>query len=165
MTEKELELDKYPQALQPSFWIVVAAAGITGIGNVEFYQSRVVAYTRKEATQTVLKQLMSEAPELYERGRSIGGWTITHVDGMSATELEKMFRDRGDLERKLDAERVHLQQNTLLQTIIQTRNVNLFHQAIREGRISHYERAYLHDMLTRGEDLDIPESLRSPMQL
>lgn len=167
MTEnkKDIELDKYPQALQPSFWIVVVAAGGDGLANIEFYQSRVIAYTKQEATKAVLKQLASEAPQLYEQGRAHGGWRITHVDGISAEELEKMFKDRCDLERKLDEERVHLEQNTLLQRIIQTRDINLFHQAIRDGRINNYERAYLHDKLTQGEDLDVPELIKSPITL
>lgn len=135
------------------------------MANIEFYQSRVIAYTKQEATKAVLKQLASEAPELYESGRQQGGWRITHVDGISASDIEKMFKERCDLERKIDEERVHLQQNTLLNRIIQTRDVNLFHQAIREGRISHYERAYLHDKLTQGENMDVPEMIQSPIRL
>lgn len=161
----DLELDKHPQALQLSFWIVVVSAGGTQHANIEFYQSRVVAYTKKEAIDAVLKQLAAEAPQLYQHGRDLGGWRVTHVDGIPATELERMFKQRADLERKLEAERLHLEQNTLLRQIIESRDVNLFHQAIREGRINNYERLYLHEKLTAGIDTNVPESLRSPIQL
>lgn len=146
-----MELDKYPQALTPSFFIVVVAAGGVGGANIDFYQSRVVAYTKKEATEAVIKQLQSENPELYERGQRLGGWRVTHIEGIGADKLEELFRERADQERQLDAQRVHMQQNSLLNQILRERDIHLLHQAIREGRISNYERLYLHDMLTKGE--------------
>lgn len=150
-----INLDKYPQPLAPSLYIIVVASGGVGNANVEFYQSRVVAYRKDEAIQSVMKQLASEQPDLYERGKINGGWRATHVECISADDLERMFTERTDQERMLDMELIRLQQNSLLRQIVDNRDIPLMHQAIREGRISNYERLYLHDMLTKGENVQI----------
>jgi len=159
-----LDLDRYPTPLELSLWIVVVAAGGTGAAHIEFYQSRVVAYTKQEAIAAVLKQMASETPQLYAKGAAMGGWRVTHIDGMSAEQLTNAFKDRADLERKLESERVHLEQNNLIRQILDTKDVAIFHQAIREGRLSNYERLYIHDKLTTGIDTNIPENLVSPIQ-
>lgn len=170
-----LKLDKTPQPLQPSFWIVVLSAGdrsILGslnqpvVANVEFYQTRLVAYTRKEAIDGALKQLGAEAPKLYEHGNTIGGWSAVHVEGISATALEKMFKERGELERATQADAIKAEHNALLQEIISKKDVKLFHQALRDGRINVFERNYVHDQLTKDVDLELKDgSIISPMQL
>lgn len=145
-------LDKYPQALEPSLYIVVVAAGGAGAAHVEYYQSRIVAYTRDEAIQAVMRQMASEDTELHQRGIAMGGWRATHVEGMRAAELETMFTERADMERNKDRERIRMQQNSLLRQILENKDTTLLHQAIREGRISNYERLYLHELLTKDID-------------
>lgn len=160
-----LNLDKYPQPLELSLWVIVLAAGGTGVANIEFYQTKAVDYTRQAAIEAALKQLASEMPELYQRGQALGGWRATHVDGLSVTYLEGIFTDRANLERKLETEKVRMEQNQLIKQIITDRDIPLFHQAILERRITNYERLYIHDKLTEHIDTgSTPEMIVSPIQ-
>lgn len=159
MAEKQLKLDKHPIPLEPSFFIVVVASGVTpietpigmaGVANVEFYQSRCVAYVKQEAINAVMAQLQAEQPDLYRRGQSMGGWKVTHVDGINATDMENIFKERTNRERNNEENKRKIENNDLLKRIIDTKDLNLFHTALKEGRINHYERLYLHDILTEG---------------
>lgn len=165
-----MELDKHAVPLQPSFWIVVLAAGVQpvpitdgmAVANVEFYQSRCVAYTKNEAVKTVISQLQAEQPRLWEHGQQMGGWKITHVDGISVQDMEKLFKDRCDKERNSEAEARRLEKNEFLNAIIREKNVGALHKAIRDGAISHYERLYLHEKLTEGMPKEAAELTKSP---
>lgn len=144
-----LALDKYPQPVYLSLWIVVVAAGGDGNTNLEYYQGRTVAYTKKEAGDTILKQLEQEMPELYKRGIDIGGWRMTHADGISAIELERMFTKRANAERKVERIEVDNSTNALIRDIIKNRDIHMLHRAIREGRLNKYESMYIHDKLAQ----------------
>lgn len=153
-----IELDKHPRALELSLWIVVVAAGGSENAHVEFYQSRTVAYEKQEALQAVLKQLASEQPELHTRGNTMGGWRATHIEGIPARTMEKLFKDRAEAERRGEAELRSMEQNKLLQAIIEKKDIALFNTALRDGRINNYERLYLHDKLTE-------DGILSPIKL
>lgn len=168
-----INLDKHPVPLEPSFWIVVLAAGIQpvpitegmALANIEFYQSRVIAYTRPEAVKAVLNQLQAEQPSLWNRGQGQGGWKITHVDQIPAQEMEKLFKERAERERDNEVNKVAAEKNELLKKIAETKDVTLLHKAIRENAISAYERAYLHDILTKDMPKEVAEVIKSPYQL
>ena len=77
-----------------------------------------------------------------------------------------MFRERGELERATQADAIKAEHNALLQEIISKKDVKLFHQALRDGRINVFERNYVHDQLTKDVDLELKDgSIISPMQL
>lgn len=169
----DMNLDKHPIPLQPSFWIVVVAAGIqpvpitngVGVANIEFYQSRCVAYTKQDAIKAVLSQLQAEQPQLWQHGQQIGGWRVTHVDGISAQEMERLFKEHADQQRKTEEDRRKLELNEFLQRIITTKDVNLFHKAIRDGVLTDYQRAYLHEKLTEGMPKEAAELIKSPFPI
>jgi len=169
-----MELDTHAIPLQPSFWIVVLAAGVQPIpineggmtiANVEFYQSRCVAYTKAEAIKSVLNQLQAEQPQLWQHGQKLGGWKVTHVDGISGEDMQKMFKERADRERATEADKRRMEKNEFLQRILTTKDIALLHKAIREGAVTEYERAYLHEKLTADMPKEIAELHKSPYML
>lgn len=161
-----MELDKHPIPLEPSFFIVVLAAGGNGFANIEFWQTRLVAYTKKEATDAALKQLAAEAPQLHQNGRRLGGWRVTHIDTITATEIEELFKERCDRQRAEEQGHIREEVNGLIAQIIRDKDVALLHQAIREHRITNYERLYIHDKLTGGMSTDMQEApTLSPHQI
>jgi len=157
-----INLDKHPIPLEPSFYIVVLAAGIQlppqlaegKIANVEFFQDRLVAYTRDEAIKLTLKKLQAERPRLYAHGTSIGKWEVTHIEEISAKKMEELFKERANTQRKKEKETIGLEKNKLLKKIIETKDVDLLHRGIIDGKINAYEREYIHNKLTA----DLPDT-------
>jgi len=148
-----LALDTYPQPIYLTLWIVVIAAGGEGNSNVEYYQNKMVAYTRKEAGDRILKELAKDMPELYERGVALGGWRITHADGITVAELERMFKERANAERKVEHIEVTGETNTLIKTILEQKDIAMLHRAIRDGKLNKYESMYIHDKLADNTNL------------
>jgi len=165
-----MKLKKHHIPLEPSFYIVVLAAGVkdlpdintAGIATTQFFQDTYIGYTKDEAVKGTLKKLQTENPNLYSHGNSIGGWEITYIQEISATKLEERFKARADLEKKTEKDKLNLEKNELLKKIIDTKDIDLLHRVIIDGRISDYERKYVHEKLTEGLPDKAEEALRSP---
>lgn len=93
----------------------------------------------------------------------MGGWAITHIDQLTAEKVEQLFKECSNGEREKEKNAIEQVRNDLLNEIVTTKDVNLFHQALRDGLINDYERLYIHDKLTEGmETPETEELLKSP---
>jgi len=160
-----MRITKHHIPLEPSFYIVVLGAGIQpvpsmGIGevaNIEYFQDIYVGYTKDEAVAGILKKLQAERPNLYQHGVKIGGWKATYISEIKATRMEQLFKQRAELEKKNEKDRLGLEKNQLIQNIIKTKDVETLHKAIIDGKITEYERKYIHEKLTE----ELPDKVDS----
>lgn len=145
MIEK-IEFTKHPKPIYPSLFIIALKA--TGNQHLELYHTHNVAYEKVDAIEAAMRELANKQPELYQRGLTIGGWTVLHAVPVKADEIEQRFNELAQTQRKNEAQKVANEQNALLKEIIDTGNLTLFHQAIADGRINEYQKLYIHDILT-----------------
>jgi len=163
-------LTKHYIPLEPSFYIVVLGAGVQpvpsmGIGeiaNIEYFQDTYIGYTKDEAVAGILKKLQAERPSLYQHGLKIGGWKATYINEIKATKMEQLFKQRAELEKKNEKDKLELEKNKLLQHIIKTKDVATLHKAIIDGKITDYERKYVHEKLTEALPDKVEYILSSP---
>jgi len=123
----------------------------TGNGAVELYHMHTVQYTKLEAIEATLKKLREQAPQVYQRGQTAGGWKVLHAIEVSAEDIERDFKIRADAERNNEKRRVKNEKNKLLKEIIDTKNIQIYHEAIADGRINEYQKLYLHDILIKDD--------------